>query len=107
MVALGAVVLKSARVQCVGDAVPGGFGVLIVAVAVRDAALDDFIVQREHEGAAGYIEKELDRFQHLYGFFRQAAVQVINQKEQIEAGTAAPYAGKLAQVGFEVMVDGV
>ena len=64
-----------------------GFGACeaIVFVAVRNATLDDFVVQRHHEGKTFDVEQGLDDFQSFNGFFGQAAVEVVNEDDEVKS----------------------
>ena len=49
-----------------------------------NAALHHFFVQRQHEGAALDFEEELDRLQHLDGLVGQAAIEVVNEEDEVD-----------------------
>lgn len=50
----------------------------VVAVAVGNATLDYIVIDREYKATATDFEKEFYRFKYFNGFFRQAAVEVVN-----------------------------
>ena len=51
---------------------------------MTNATLNHFVIKREHEGEAFYVENRLDEFEYGDGFFREAAIQVVYEDHEID-----------------------
>ena len=47
-----------------------------------DPPRDNILIQTQHEDTTGRVQKQLDGFQHLDGFFRQATVEIVHEDDE-------------------------